>query len=149
MEYIDKTTLDLPPEFTEKFDPVLEANPHLVLRFYSTLGIAVGNSFKHPDTKLRGDIKKSEIDLRIKMCLQAVLMMYFDQDITLIRIMDILPDVLIDALREGMAIDQKEVEGPKDRWAAAAPPEEVVVDNTDLNEEPVVDSGLVGDEDRE
>jgi hypothetical protein len=83
--------------------PALEANKHLMPKFVTSISRAVQASFEHPDTRLRGDIKRDEVQLRVGLCYEALRQMYFEEKMSLIHSLDILPQVIIDALRMGQA----------------------------------------------
>jgi len=85
-------------------DRVLVANEQmnpdgqLRLRFVRAIRHAVTMSFAHPDTRVHG-INDSEIKLRVELCMDAFKEMYFDQQRSILQFIDVIPRVLIDALR--------------------------------------------------
>lgn len=123
--------INVPPVLQD----TLEINRHLMPKFVTQIQKAVQGSLEHPDTRLRGDVRESEIKLRVNLCYEAIRQMYFEEKLSLIHALDILPDVIIDAIRMGDGHPGEEVAGPDgNRWSV--PDEEraaLVTDGYDLN----------------
>lgn len=129
---IDPNLVNIEVVVPDVLKPVLESNRHLIPKFHAAIGNAVRTSFEHPDTRVRGDISRSEVQLRVGMCVQAVVMMYFEEKLSLIHCFDILTNVLIDAIRAGYAADAEETGADPRRWGTPAPMEVVEVADEDI-----------------
>jgi hypothetical protein len=90
----------IPPDIDNVLTANEQLNPQgqLRLRFIRAIRHAVTMSFAHPDTRVHG-INDSEIKLRVDLCMDAFKEMYFDQQRSILQFIDVIPKVLIDALR--------------------------------------------------
>lgn len=102
----------VPPELQE----TLQVNRHLMPKFVTAIQKAVQDSFEHPDTRMRGDVRADEVKLRVNLCYEAVRQMYFEEQISLIHALDILPEVIIDAIRMGNEQTGVATGVPNHRW---------------------------------
>jgi hypothetical protein len=134
----------MPPLFVEEKLPMtipaslqlpLQANPHLLPRFFQSIQRAVSKSFEDKDTKMRR-VTTREVKRRWELCTCAITMMYYDNKVTLIHAFDILSGVLRDTLLMESGALQR-VKGPgQRRWTSMERvPEIMEVDmHDDLNE---------------
>lgn len=136
---IDPNMLSMEFVIPNALRPSFAANKHLIPRFAKQLQEALQQSFEHPDTRLKGDVTQHEVKLRINLCYEAMIAMHLDEKLSLIQSLDILPGVVIDALRMGIANANHLVDGKgqdKKRWSVSAQETDVVPTGTDLNQEP-------------
>ena len=136
---IDPNMLAMEFIVPDALKPSFSANRHLIPRFAEQVQKALQQSFEHPDTRLKGDITQHEVKLRINLCYEAMIAMHMDEKLSLIQSLDILPGVIIDALRMGIANANHLVDGKgheKKRWSAPAKETDVVPTGIDLNQEP-------------
>lgn len=114
---------------------VLGMNRHLLPKFAGQIQKAVQESFEHPDTRLRGEVRENEVKLRVNLCYEAIRQMYFEENLSLIHALDILPSVIIDAIRMGAGVPT-DIAGPNgNRWSIPDDePITLVEDGGDLNE---------------
>jgi hypothetical protein len=93
----------------------LQANPHLVPRFFRAVMSAVMGSFEHKDTAMR-KVTEREVKRRWELCSSAVVMMYYEYKVGLLHALDVLPGVLRDTLLQE-SDSLKQMEGPgQRRW---------------------------------
>ena len=98
---IDTALMNIEVEVPLVLRPVFAANRHLLPRFARVVSEAVQKSFEHPDTRLKGEIRREEVKLRVNLCYEALRQMYYEEKISIIHALDILPQTIIDALRMG------------------------------------------------
>jgi hypothetical protein len=119
---IDANTTRIEIEIPKALREPLGANKHLIPRFIQAVMGAVQTSFNHPDTRLKGEVRDSEIKLRTNMCYEIIRQMYYDNNLSIIRSLDMLEQVLIDSISMNDAAAGGTVEQPLDptRWSPGA-----------------------------
>lgn len=132
---VDPALLNIQIEVPPALRPVLAANRHLMPKFAAAVTRTVQASFEHPDTQLRGDIRAAEVRQRVHFCYEALRQMYYEEKMSLLHALDVLPKVLIDALRMGLANPHALIEGSGgNSWGVAhAPSVPMTPDGSDLN----------------
>jgi len=132
---IDPSLLDVeivvPPQLVE----VLQFNRRLIPKYVPAIREAVQQSFNHVDTRMKGEVTRREVQLRVNMCQEALKMMYYEEKMLLTQAFDILPGVLIDAIRAGMGVDLVAETRRQGNWSVDAPAEEVVLTGNINDEE--------------
>lgn len=119
-------TNDIQVEIPQAIVRILEANRHLITFFNEGVAYAVQYSFGHPHTKLRGDIRMSEVKFRYNMVYEAVRQMYYDQRMSLQHCVEIAPKVLVDALKMGARPEELGAQQNPHRWGVDLPKAMVV-----------------------
>ena len=134
---VDPSLLNIEVEVPPALRPVLAANRHLMPKFAMGVTRSVQASFEHPDTRLRGEIRQSEVRQRVHFCYEALRQMYYEEKLSLLHALDILPQVLVDALRMGQGSLSELIEGQHgNSWGVAhAPSMTMTSDGADLNAE--------------
>ena len=126
--------VDVPEALKQIFIAEGAINRHLIPKFKNAVMSAVVLSFNHPDTApASGVIKQQEVKRRIQTCFDAAKLAYYEMGMGLIALCDMMPHVLVDALRRhfhgdsaapGMAQGYEEKEPDKRRWGL--PQEDIV-----------------------
>jgi hypothetical protein len=93
----------------------LDTNPKLAATFHLVVSEVVRMTFIHPDTK-PAVITGSVIRERAHACLYALDTMYNEQGLGLRQCYDMLPDVVINALRMGKRADDVAAEATPGKW---------------------------------
>jgi hypothetical protein len=118
--------------------PTLEANSHLTQRFWETIVASVKSSFEHPETAVR-HLTHNEVKHRFALCFETIRVAYFEEKVSLIQCLDILPATLFDLLRAGVNIgDLTDGRGQTDnarRWGVPGMDQAVEVDRAALTTE--------------
>lgn len=110
------TVPDVETEVPAVLREVLDANHHLKSYFAAAVSNALKQSLEHPDTKMR-TLTVNEIRRRAALAYEAMIAMYFEEKMALIRACDMLPAVLLDALRMDYgAGDITDGKGERKRW---------------------------------
>ena len=93
--------VDVPDAIKRIFLAEGGVNRHLIAKFKNAITDAIALSFNHPDTKSpSGVIRQSEVKSRMKVCFDAAEMAYHDMGMGMIALCDMMPHVLVTALRE-------------------------------------------------
>jgi hypothetical protein len=100
---INPQLLDIEIVVPEQLRPTMRANRHLIPKFTQQITAALQMSFSHPDTRMRNPTRR-EVQRRVQLCYEAVLACYFDEKVSLIQTLDILPSVLLDTLRMELGV---------------------------------------------
>ena len=132
---IDPSLLDVEIIVPSQLVEVLQFNRKLIPKYVPAIREAVQQSFNHAETRLKGEVTRREVQLRVNMCQEALKMMYYEEKMLLTQAFDILPGVLIDAIRAGMGVDIIAETRRQGNWSVDAPAEEVVLTGNINDEE--------------
>ena len=114
----------------------LDANMHLFPRYVDAVKSAVGQSLTHPETKPVILTTQTMKD-RLARCheLLLILRQEMPEKFSLRKCLDLLPKRFLESLLSGQRMeDAFERRDDKDNWVGNGPPEEMVIEATDLTE---------------
>ena len=92
----DGNSFDLEINIPQALRPAISANMHLLPRLVQAVKYTVQCTFMHKDTKMRQPTQR-EVKARGELCMECLVQMQ-DSGLGLIHSIDILPNVVIDAL---------------------------------------------------